>query len=272
MVEIVEHEGVTEWRFGTRLSRAFGYTASAFVTADGVLVDSGLPTARRAFERLLRARPILGALITHGHEDHAGNVAALAAQRIPVWIPQETLPALRAVAPTRAYRRLTWGTMPSLHAEPMPFVHAAYAPVATPGHSPDHHCVWHAESRTLFSGDLFLGVAVRVVHHDENIRASIASLDRAAALEPLRLFDAHRGLVPNGAAALRAKAEWTRELVATVESRIRRGDSDSAILTSVLMGESLVGWASAGEYARRNFVRLVRADLERDGTSAAAPR
>ena len=33
----------------------------------------------------------------------------------------------------------------------------------TPGHAPDHICLWHAESRTLFGGDLLIEGSTVVV-------------------------------------------------------------------------------------------------------------
>ena len=73
------------------------------------------------------------------------------------------------------------------------------------------------------------------------------------------MFCAHRGLVLQPAAALRAKAAWTRALIATITTHITRGATDAQILRTVMGGESLTGWASGGEYSRRNFIRAVRA-------------
>jgi hypothetical protein len=101
-------------------------------------------------------------------------------------------------------------------------------------------------------------VAVRIAHHDEDPWVQIDSLERAAALEPVRMFDAHRGLVRDAANALRAKAAWTRELVDTISAAVQDGASDGQILKSVMGGESLTGVLSGGEYSRRNFIRCVR--------------
>ncbi len=259
MAEITQHQGVTQWRFSTLASRLSGYTASTFLTADGILIDTGIPAAQREFEALLDTRAITGVMLTHHHEDHAGNAEAVARRGIPMWISPVTKPLLTRVERIRAYRRYTWTPMPPLVSAVTPFVSDRLLPIATPGHCADHVAFWDADTRTLFSGDLFLGVAVRVAHHDEDLWLGIESLERAAALEPVRMFDAHRGLVTEAAAALRAKAAWTRELIATIAARMEAGDSDAQILKSVMGGESLTGFASGGEYSRRNFIRSVRA-------------
>lgn len=261
MVEVIEHEGVTQWRFTSIGSRLAGFSASAFLTTDGVLIDTGPPATRGDFVRRLDASAVRGVIVTHHHEDHAGNVEVVAKRGIPLWIAPSTLPLISAVVPIGAYRRVTWRVMPPLTSAMTRFDPAPLERHAAPGHTADHHVVWDPRTRTLFSGDLFLGVAVRIAHHDEDLWAAIDSLERIAALGPVRMFCAHRGLVPDAAAALHAKATWTRQMIETVGAAVRAGKSDDAIMRSVMGGESLTGWASAGEYSRRSFVRIVRAKL-----------
>jgi hypothetical protein len=118
--------------------------------------------------------------------------------------------------------------------------------------------VWDAERATLFSGDLFLGVKVRVAHAHERPHALVTSLRAMAALAPERLFCAHRGPVPAPREALAAKAEWHAETIGRIETRIAEGWSDRAICDDVLEGESVVGRVTGGEYSRTNLVRAVR--------------
>jgi len=258
MIEMRRHTGVTEWRFSSLGSRVAGYGVSAFLTDDGVLIDTGIPACGTAFESLLDAASVRGAIITHHHEDHAGNVERVADRGVPIWIAEDTRPLLASVERIGAYRRLTWHSMPRLRSPVVPYDTGDVTVLPTPGHCADHHAVWHAATRTLFSGDLFLGVAVRIAHHAEDPWALIDSLERMAALEPARMFCAHRGLVTAPVGALRAKAEWIRRMIDRLQQRIDAGDSDATILRTVLGGESVAGWASRGEYSRRNLVRLVR--------------
>lgn len=258
VIDIIAHTGVTEWRFATRLSRFAGYTSSAFLTDDGLLIDTGIPACGAAFDRMLDATDVRGVLITHHHEDHAGNVERVARRDIPTWIAPATIPLVTTVARLRAYRRLTWTAMPPLTSAMTAFAATSLEIVPTPGHSADHHVIWQPGTRTLYSGDLFLGVAVRIMHEDEDPWQQIQSLERAAALGPERMFCAHRGLVPDPVTALRAKAQWLRDTIAEVTDAITIGATDSQILARVLGGESLTGRLSGGEYARRNFVRAVR--------------
>lgn len=261
MVDIIAHDGVTQWRFSSFASRLVGFSASAFVTADGILIDTGLSACAGEFGRLLTATPIRAAILTHHHEDHAGNLEMVARRGIPVWIPASTLPRVTKVAPIGTYRRLTWGSAPPLTSKVTPYAPDSLTPIAAPGHCADHHAIWHEATRTLFSADLFLGVAVRVIQQDEDPWLALRSLDAAAELAPTRMFCAHRGFVADPVEALRAKAAWTRTMIDSISSRIQHGDSDAMILTSLMGGESLTGRASRGEYSRRNFIRAVRARI-----------
>ena len=257
MIRIEQHGDVTRLEMSSRWSRAIGYTASAYLVR-GVLIDCGFHgVGREVYAILAETRP-RGLLITHYHEDHAGNVERVARLGIPIAASTDTLARLRSPAPIRLYRRLTWGAAPALRSNVTPFLDDALTLIASPGHSVDHHVVWDATDGTLFGGDVYLGVKVRVAHPGEDPRVLAATLRRIAALGPTRLFDAHRGYVANPAPLLLAKADWIDETIASIERRIAGGASDSAIVRELFGGESMPGRFSGGDYSRTNFVRAVR--------------
>jgi glyoxylase-like metal-dependent hydrolase (beta-lactamase superfamily II) len=258
MADGVELIRLRSWR-----SSAMGYSVCVFLVR-GQLIDTGFPGARTDLGRLLDERRPRGAIVTHQHEDHAGNVGLVADRGLPIAMAPATEEALRRGEPNVGlYRRACWGSMERLTASLHPFEPCGLELIATPGHSPDHHVVWDADRRVLFGGDLFLGVKVRVARPMEDPRALARSARRAAALEPRVLFDAHRGLVPNGTAMLRAKAEWLEETIARIDARIAEGWSDRAITRAVLGREDLVALVSRGDLSRLNFVRAVRATKAR---------
>lgn len=258
MIEIQRYDDVERIRLASWGSRVAGMDVSAYLIR-GVLVDSGFPLARRALVRLLDERRVAGAMLTHYHEDHAGNVDLLAERGIPLVMHPTTLARLRQRAPIRVYRRLVWGmprrlaTSLSAFADPpnLGFVH-------TPGHSEDHQIVWDAERATVFSGDLWLGVRARVMHEDEDPFRIIQSLRIVRALNPKRMFDAHRGLVRDATEAIDAKIGFMEDTIAAVQAKIAAGLHDRAIVRAVFGGDETVALVSRGEYSRRNFVRAVR--------------
>ena len=230
---------------------------SAYVVR-GAMIDTGFHRAHAELARASRSLGVEGVIVTHWHEDHAGNVAALAQTGLPMWLAPETESTLRARPMIQLYRRAIWGHPPPLEVTIVPFGSSGLECIHTPGHSEDHHVVWDAETGTLFSGDLWLAVRSRVLHSTEDPYLIVESLRRAAALGPERMFDAHRGLVENPVAALNAKAEFLSEMMDAIAREITEGRSDREIVNRLLEGEYGSAYISGGDYSRANLVKAVR--------------
>jgi ribonuclease/clavin/mitogillin len=242
---------------------AVGYDVSAYAMR-GVLIDTGFPRVSGEFLAAVRGLALRGAVVTHWHEDHSGSAPALAAAGMPMALDPRCEATLRAQPSVALYRSLIWGRAPRLTAPIVPFDPAPLQLIATPGHTPDHQVIWDAERGIVASGDLFLGVKVRVAHEHESPSQLVQSLRRVASLEPRLLLDAHRGPLANAASLLRAKIDWMEEVMGEMLALARRGAGEREIRQRVLGGEALVGWASAGEYSRLAFVRAVLRDEERE--------
>jgi glyoxylase-like metal-dependent hydrolase (beta-lactamase superfamily II) len=264
MLQITQLGHVTRLRMFTWRSKLAGLDVSAYVLR-GVMIDTGFPRAWPDLEHALSELRLRGAIVTHGHEDHAGNAPYLAARAVPLHLAPLTERTLRARPEILPYRRIIWGRPPVLDALVIPFATSPLEFIPTPGHSDDHHIVWDAETETVFSGDLWLGVRSRAMHHHEDPRRIIESLERVAALRPKHLFDAHRGEIGTPREAIQAKIAFMKDAIGAIERRIAEGWSDRAILNAVLGGEERAGYVSAGEYARINFVRAVRCYSSADG-------
>jgi glyoxylase-like metal-dependent hydrolase (beta-lactamase superfamily II) len=265
MIHAEAHGDVTRLVLTHRPSRLIGMSVSAYLVR-GVLVDCGFPAIGQELEACIASRgPVRGALITHHHEDHAGNVERLARMAVPMGMSPATEAAVRSPPPLALYRRVTWGTPLPLGTPVTPFSDDDLRLVPTPGHCADHHVVWDAREGTLFAGDLFLGVRSVTVHANEQPRRLIASLRRAIALVPARMFDGHRGLVDRPMEALEARVAWLEAAIGRIEELIARGWSDRAIQREVLGRDGVARLYSAGEYSKRNFVRACRRELSTEG-------
>ena len=254
MLALETHGDVTRLRFSSRVSRALGYEVSAY-RVRGMLIDTGFPAVARELAGWLDSASLQGVVITHHHEDHAGNLELIARGGLPIAVAPMTLSAVRELGALDMYRRICWG-QPALLTTPIaPFVARGMRLIHLPGHSPDHHVVWDAQTRTLFSGDLFIGVKVRIAQEDEVVAEQIKSLRAAIALAPERVFCAHRGPVANPIATLQAKADWLEEITGEIARLTEQGLSEREITTRVLGREGMVAITSRGKLSKRNLMR-----------------
>lgn len=251
------HGDVTRYELAGWRNRVVKLSVSIFEVR-GVWIDTGFPRAAEAIDQLLATRRPRGVLITHRHEDHAGNAELLASRGVPLGMPALTAQALRAPLPVGSYRRETWGAPLPLRSPVTPFAPNDLELRASPGHSEDHHVIWDASTGTLFSADLFIGVRVSVAHSYEDPRRTIESLRTAASWGPARMFDAHRGLVKDPAGALNAKADWLEQVCRRIEDAVDAGVSDKEIARREFGRFDVWGAMSFGDYSQRNFVAAVR--------------
>lgn len=265
MIRTIRHGDVVELRMSTSQTRLAGMSVAAFLVR-GVLIDSGFPRVGTEFSQFLDPSRLAGALITHSHEDHAGNVSLLARRGVPITMPASCRAVVERPPRLPLYRRWTWGTPDPVESPISPFVSDEFQLVPAPGHSRDHHVVWDASEGTVFGGDLFIGVKVRVAHPGEDLRGTVESLRRVIDLAPARYFDAHRGMLPDPLGSLHAKVQWMEDTIGAITRRHASGASESQILREVLGGEAFLGVSSGGDYSRRNFVRSIISSL----TAAAA--
>ncbi len=262
MIERTAHDDVEQLGLSWWRSRLVGYGVHAY-TVRGVLIDTGFPAVGRELLTFVRERGIRGAMVTHAHEDHAGNVERLAAAGLPLWIDRRTRRAVESGGRIGFYRHFTWQAMTPLRSPVRSFSDSSLEPVHTPGHSEDHHVVWDHETRTLFAGDLYLGVKVRVAHPHEDPRSLVASLRAMVARGPRRVFCAHRGFVPDGAGALSAKADWMDATITEIDRLARTGAGVREIRTRTLGARGWTHRFSAGDYSPDNLVRAVLATAAR---------
>lgn len=162
----------------------------------GWLVDPGGAGAEAdaAIDALLRSagvRELKGILLTHTHRDHVAGVDGALRRHGPtdVWVHPAglgRLPAGVRARPLAPGRRLVAG--PSF-----------LVTVATPGHASDHLAFWLPEARALVAGDLVAGRgSTWVGTPDGDVGDYLASLARAAALDPRLVAPAHGPLRSDG--------------------------------------------------------------------------
>jgi glyoxylase-like metal-dependent hydrolase (beta-lactamase superfamily II) len=180
-----------------------------------VLIDAGVgtPSHLDEIDAAVGARD-LHLVVTHAHSDHIAGA-----------------PAIRERRPTTRLSKMPWpirdrdlgwtpladGGVVETGAGPLQVIH-------TPGHAPDHICLWHRESRTLFVGDMLVHGTTVVIpaSHGGSVAAYLTSLDRLLRLDPARAWPAHGPVIEDPQALIhhyiKHRAEREEQVLAALES------------------------------------------------------
>jgi len=263
MLHLRDTDGITEVALARTLFGRPMRIASAFLI-DGLLVDCGPPAVERELMQWAARASIEQLFVTHHHEDHAGNAAALArvlgerARTTPA-----TVPLVAAPAPIHLYRRVIWGSPTPATLMPvegtLATAHHRFAILPTPGHSFDHACLHEPERAWVFTGDLYIHERVRYLRADEDLVALARSLRRVAALSPRLLACAHAGFVAEPVRAIERKLGFWRELAIRAQRLAKEGLSAAAVSRRVLGREGLLTYVTAGHFSKVNLARALLA-------------
>ena len=249
---------------------AFGrplYLASAYLVGR-TLIDSGPPATARALAKLCRRRGVERVVHTHHHEDHTGGSALLRTRlAVEILAPPATAAILAGFDRVPLYRRLVWG-------RPRPVIATPFSgtldvdgmrleAIPTPGHAPDHHCLFDHAHGWLFSGDLFVHPKVRYLRRDEDPWLQLEGLHRVRALHPTLLLCAHAGVIRDADAALARRIAFWESLASEAHRLAAAGQTPRAVTRKLLGREGGLHWVSLGDFSKRNLIEALLAG-ERD--------
>ena len=232
------------------------------------LIDAGTGDARHlaAVQEALGTASLAHVAVTHAHVDHASGAPALAARFPGTRFLKMPWPERDLMSPV-AWEPLDDGDVIEAGGTALTVVH-------TPGHSPDHVCFWHPETRTLFGGDLAIsGTTVWIPTQLQGDLANyLASIERVLALEPVRVLPAHGPIIDEPIALLRGYLQHRREREEQILAALAAGDSTPAeIVARVYTGlrESLARLAA--ESVTAHLIKLEREGrARRDGDAWVA--
>jgi glyoxylase-like metal-dependent hydrolase (beta-lactamase superfamily II) len=200
---------------------------------------------------------------THTHEDHIGANAALRRRSdATIHVHSSGIPILaepREKKHLRPYQRVMWG-----YPEPSRGIPIGgeiktgkhrFRIIHTPGHSPDHICLYEPERGWLFTGDTYIGGKDRALRADYNIWAIIASLKTLAALETTLLFSGSGSIRRNPRTVLRRKVEYYEEIADRIRALHGRGWGYGRIRHRLFGREIPLAYVTLGNFSGKNLVR-----------------
>jgi hydroxyacylglutathione hydrolase len=183
------------------------------------LIDAGTgePRHLQAVEDALAGAPLQQVIVSHGHTDHASGAPALAAR-----------------FPGARFLKMPWPDRDTRYPVPWQDVadgqvieagDTALTAIHTPGHAPDHVCLWHEPSRSLFGADLAIqGSSIYIPSTlGGDLITYLASIERVQALAPARIFPAHGPVIEDPAALLKLYIAHRQERERQVLAGLRAG-------------------------------------------------
>lgn len=265
-------EGLRAGRYG------FGFDMKAACYRVGrTLIDTGPPNQWRAIRRFAREQNethgIDRIVLTHHHEDHAGNAGRLQELLdVPVYAPEASLKRLQEGFPLKLYRRIVWGSPSPVEAEPVPGVlplsdGTELRTLPAPGHTDDMVCYLAADHGLLFSADLYVTERPEHLRDDEDVLQFIQSIHEVLQHDFHTVFCGHRGVLEGGRRALSEKAKYLEALCGVVQRRYRNDKRPVLEITNEILGnEGMPYWISGGEISKRN---LIASCLQQDGQASS---
>ena len=242
------------------LGRPIYFTAAYWV--DGLLVDTGPAHTAGQLLHALEDRRVEQVVNTHCHEDHIGANAALqAAFGCPIYAHPRGLPVLRdpRLQPLQPYRLIFWGrprpSQPTAVGEQVETDRFCFQVIHTPGHSPDHVCLFEPERGWLFSGDTYIGGKDRALREGYDIHGIIASLKKLAQLPVQAIFAGSGSVRETGVEPLRLKIAYLEELGQRISSLHDQELSPRQIRRRMFGRELPIAYVTLGHFSGIHLVK-----------------
>jgi len=225
------------------------------------IIDAGPSNQWRYVQSYLSQSPVNQLLLTHHHEDHAGNAQSIAKHfHITPKAPALSQDKLATGYPTPVMQKLIWGNQKPVTTKNLGEMEyladgTIVKPVATPGHSKDLTCFYLPEKGYLFSGDLFIARTIKIMRSDENLPQMITSLKKAIDLDFDTLFCSHGGIFKNGKQVLQEKLDRIIELCSKVHQLTNTGLSLKEVSMRLLGPEDNIAKLTKGNLSRLNLIK-----------------
>jgi glyoxylase-like metal-dependent hydrolase (beta-lactamase superfamily II) len=262
MIQTEQIDEVHKFRLARSLfGRGLYFTTAYWV--DGMMIDTGCAHTVRELIDALKGHQVDLVVNTHSHEDHvAGNAALQELYGAEVLAHPLAIPVIEnrdRRPPLHPYRRLLWGHPVSSKGkaigESVETRHHRFQVIHTPGHSPDHICLYEPAKGWVFSGDLFVGGRDRALRADYSIWQIIESLKKLAPLDISLLFPGSGSVRRNPRDEIIGKIEYLDELGERVLSLYHKGMGYARIRRKLFGAEMPIAYLTLGHFSGKNLIR-----------------
>ncbi len=264
-------ELVQRFRFVVPQSKTIPQMGVNAFFVDGLLIDTGHRNAQKQVMKAFGGLPIEQIILTHHHEDHTGNLAALKQKiNVPMYAHAYCAKLMESPPPVCFIERKTWGANTAVSGiQPVDKTietnRYKFHVVHTPGHSEDHICLYEPNQGWLFSGDLYVHHYIRYFMATESVIEQIESLKKVLKLDVHRYFCSHSFKEDSFVERFTKKLQFLENFYGIVVELHQKGFSPSSIMKEIKMKEQwLIRLLSGGWLSGINMVRSAIRDAERN--------
>ncbi len=255
---------VTRFDMSRTIAGRGRYWTSAYLL-DKIMIDTGCVHTAGELEFALAGSQIDTIINTHSHEDHFGANANLQEHFPNVQVYSHPL-AIQVLAnpglyqPLQPYRRLFWGQPQPTKAKPIDNGSVIetdnynFQVIHTPGHSPDHLCLYEPNHRWLFTGDLYVGGKDRALRAGSDIWQVIESLKLISTYPIKQMFPNSARVPQEPTVQLQKKILYLEEMGARVLDLHQQGKEVGEIARIVFGGPMLIEMITLGHFSRRRLI------------------
>ena len=234
---------------------------------DGLLIDTGQSTMRKAILQTIRPLPVEQIFLTHFHEDHTGNVQALQQHfNCPVYASPKCIEQMKAPPPISLAQQMVWGKRPAFthitaKTDVLKTNQYEFQLIPVPGHAPDMVILYEPDRKWLFSADLYVYHYISYMLPEESIWEQIHSIRRVLELDFDILLCGHNPQLQNGKALLRKKLEFLESFYHSVAKLYHLKHTAEDIFKRLNLSENrTIKWLSGGQLSKINMVKSVVRD------------
>lgn len=236
-----------------------------------ILIDTGTKMAERELLAYLSSDPPEIILITHGDEDHIGNLKAIqdrfdvVAYGHPGVVDFVENPEMLKLL---WYQRFAWGKPASSSCEVLKpgeeylFDDKRIVPISTPGHRDHHLSFYFPEAKWVFTGDIYCGRRVRTYFPYENFYHLQNSISELNELDLEKIFCAFRGMIDEPHHKLSAKLDYMNQLQADVLELEGKGFSTNQISRKIFGREPLLSTVTSGDMKHQHLINSILEDKD----------
>jgi glyoxylase-like metal-dependent hydrolase (beta-lactamase superfamily II) len=207
---------------------------------DDVLIDTAQSNCEEKVAEAFCKRTINKILLTHWHEDHSGNLTILQKQHnVQVFTHPFTAQKLQEGFEILPYEKFLFGKVKPYKGKTNDFgefiqtQNHRLIPIHTPGHAIDHTVFLEPNEGWLFSGDLFVGIKIRVFRRNEQFWEQVESFKKVLQYDFEVLFCGHHPRLKDGKKLLAAKLQYFEDFGGEVLKYHQKGLNTQQIIKAL---------------------------------------